>query len=105
MNAKEQKLVDRLVRKCHIEDLKVSRRSDREFDLSLEGRFGKDYPYMGGVAFSAWLPLLAIRELTQWAGDDVAGCTDYPDMVAEGDWSGVRDSDPETIWAIFHRFL
>jgi len=102
MNAKEKKIVDRLVGICHIEDLKVSRRSDREFDLSLEGRFAD---ILGGVAFSAWLPLFAIRELTQWAGYEIASCTDYPDMVAEGDWSGVRDSDPETIWAIFHRFL
>jgi hypothetical protein len=105
MNAKEQKIVDRLVRKCQIEDLKVSRRSDRKFDLSLKGRYGKDFPYLGGVAFSAWLPLIAINYLTPWSNEEIASCTDYPDMVMEGDWSGVRDSDPETIWGIFHRFV
>jgi hypothetical protein len=105
MNENEKKIVERLVKKCGIEDLKVTRRSDREYDLSLEGRFGKDYPYMGGVAFGAWLPLLAIRELTEWASESVASLTDYPDMVMEGDWSGVRDSDSETIWFIFDRFV
>lgn len=105
MNANEQSVVDRLVAKCHIEDLKVVRRSDREYDLSLEGRFGKDYPYLGGVAFSAWLPLLYIRDMVPWASHEVAQMTDHPDMVMDGDWSGVRDSDPETIWAIFRRFL
>jgi len=105
MNANEQKIVDRLVEKCHIEDLKVVRRSDRECDLSLEGRFGKDYPYLGGVAFSAWLPLLAIRELTPWTSEAVASLTDHPNMAMEGDWSGVRDSDPDTIWFIFERFV
>jgi hypothetical protein len=99
MNAKEKKIVDRLVEKCGIKDLKVSRRSDREYDLSLEGR------YMREMNFSAWLPLFAIRELTLWPSEEIAQCTDYPEMVVEGDWSGVRDSDPEKIWAIFHRFV
>jgi hypothetical protein len=105
MNQKEINLVNRLAIKCGIEDLKVTRRSDREYDLSLEGRFGKDYPYMGGVAFSAWLPLLAIRELTMWTEESIASLTDYPDMTAEGDWSGMRDSEPDTIWFIFDRFV
>ena len=105
MNANEKKIVERLVAKCHIEDLKVTRRSDRECDLTLEGRYGKDYPYLGGTAFSAWLPLLAIRELTPWTSEAVASLTNYPNMASEGDWSGVRDSDPEAIWFIFDRFV
>jgi hypothetical protein len=105
MNANEKKIVERLVAKCQIEDLKVTRKSDRECDLHLEGRFGEGYPYLGGVSFSAWLPLLYIRDLVPWASQEVAQMTDHPDMVMEGDWSGIRDSDPETVWAIFHRFL
>lgn len=104
MNAKEQKLVDRIVKKCHIENLEVSRRSDREYDLTLEGGYAPDALYMAGVAFSAWLPLMAIRELTQWPSESIASLTDYPEMVMEGDWSGVRDSSTETIWFIFDRF-
>lgn len=105
MNQNEQNLIDRLTSKCHLQDIRVSRRSDREFDLSVEGRYGKDAPYMAGVAFSAWLPLLAIKELTEWPSESIASLTDYPDMAMEGDWSGVRDSDPDTIWFIFERFV
>lgn len=105
MTTNEQKLLDRLTRRCFLEELKVERRSDREYDLHMEGRFGKDYPYMGGVLFSAWLPLMAIRELTEWTSHRIASCTDYPDMVVDGDWSGVRDSDPETIWSVFNKFV
>lgn len=105
MTQKEQKLIDRLISKCHLEDIKVSRRSNTEYDLSVEGRYGKDAPYMAGVAFSAWLPLFAIRELTLWTSENIASLTNYPNMAMEGDWSGVRDSDPETIWFIFHKFV
>jgi hypothetical protein len=105
MNENEKRIVDLLVSRCGIEDLKVARKSDRECDLILEGRYGKDYPYMGDVAFSAWLPLFAIRELTPWTSEAVASLTDHPNMAAEGDWSGVRDSDPDTIWFIFERFV
>jgi hypothetical protein len=105
MNENEKKMVDRLVEKCGIEDLNITRRSDREYDLTLKGRYGKDYPYMGGTAFTAWLPLFAISELTMWTEESIASLTDYPDMTASGDWSGMRDSDPDTIWFIFERFV
>lgn len=105
MTQNEQNLIDRLTSKCHLEDIRVSRRSDREFDLSVEGSYSKDSPHLAGVAFSAWLPLLAIKELTEWPSESIASLTDYPDMVMEGDWSGVRDSDHDTIWFIFERFV
>lgn len=104
MNTNEKTIVDRISRKAHVEVQKVERRSDREYDLSIEGRYADDAPYMAGVAFSAWLPLMAIRELTNWPSEEIASLTDYPDMVMEGDWSGVRDSDSESIWFIFDRF-
>lgn len=103
MNPNEQKMVDRLAEKAHLTNLSVSRRSEREYDLILEGNFGKGSP-MAGCAFTGWLPLFAIRELTEWPSEAIASLTDYPDMVMEGDWSGVRDSDPDTIWFIFDRF-
>lgn len=105
MTQNEQNLIKRLAVKCHLQDIRASRRSDREYDLSVEGKYRKDAPYMAGVAFSAWLPLLAIKELTEWPSESIASLTDYPDMVMEGDWSGVRDSDPDTIWFIFERFV
>lgn len=105
MTPNEQNLVARIVAKAYIADIKVTRRSEREYDLSVSGLYAKDSKHMAGVAISAWLPLLAIRELTPWPSEEIAACTDYPEMVTEGDWSGVRDSDPETIWFIFERFV
>lgn len=105
MNTNEEILVARLVTHARLEDIKISRRSDREYDLTLEGKYAPDAPYMAGVAFSAWLPLMAIRELTQWPSESIASLTDYPDMVMEGDWSGLRDSSVEAIWGIFDRFV
>lgn len=78
---------------------KVERRSEREFDLSLEGE--KDWGLSKPVRFSAWLPLSAIREFTNWPDPRIGSMADYPGMATGGDWSGIRDSDPETIWAIF----
>lgn len=82
---------------------KVERKTPREFDLRLEGTSTA----LGAppVKFSAWLPLLAIAELTRWPSPEIARMTDYPEMVREGDWSGIRDSSNEKIWAIFHRFV
>lgn len=105
MTENEKKIIARLVSQCGLEDLKVEHKSDREYDIKMEGRFGQNYPYMGGVSFSAWLPLLAIRELTVWTNNDVAGCCDHPEMAMSGDWSGIRDSEPDTIWSIFHNFV
>lgn len=104
MTTNEEILVTRLVTHARLADIKISRRSDREYDLTLEGKYAPDAPYLAGTAFSAWLPLLAIRELTAWTSESIASLTDYPDMVMEGDWSGVRDSSTETIWFIFDRF-
>ena len=105
MTTNEKTIIERISSKARIEVHKVERRSDREYDLSIEGRYADDAPYLAGVAFSAWLPLMAIRELTEWPSESIASLTDYPDMVMEGDWSGVRDSDEESIWFIFHRFV
>lgn len=46
---------------------------------------------------SAWLPLALIRA-SNWP--KFSGLSDYPDMVAAGDWSGIRDSSKETIFEI-----
>lgn len=83
-------------KKC--EDLKVERRSEREYDLGISGT-------MEGRMFSAWLPLLGIKEMTCWPSEEIAGMTDYPSMTSEGDWSGVRDTDPEKVMRIFKKFV
>ena len=84
---------------CHLsknglDDIKITRKSDKEYDLKLEG-----------PGFSAWLPLLCIKEMTCWPSHEIASLTDYPSMAERGDWSGVRDTDPERIMAIFKKFV
>jgi hypothetical protein len=97
MTAAEQRIISILKNKWT--EFSVTRRSEREFDLSVEGTYSDNH-YLPGTKFSGWLPLIYIRELTVWPS--YAHMTDYPEMVAEGDWSGVRDSENEKIWAIFH---
>jgi hypothetical protein len=78
-------------------NVSVERKSDREFDISVEGN-------IGSVGFRAWLVLGCISTRLNWTSPEVAAMTDYPDMVREGDWSGVRDTDDAKLWNIFHHF-
>lgn len=91
---REEKLLP-LLKGIGIDAQTITRRSEREFDLDIDGLRGEDMHL-----FSAWLPLLIVRELVEWCDGRVALLTDYPSMVAEGDWSGVRDSDPKRVWEI-----
>ena len=75
----------------------VERKSDRDYDVSVICTSDL-------AGFTLWLPLGAVRELTLWTGHEIASMTDYPEM-AEGDWSGVRDSSSETIWKIFNKHV
>lgn len=94
----ERDLIERVF--ADAEDFRVSRRSEREYDLSVTGgtRVMFAEPMDHVVRFSAWLPLATIRE-TNWTR--YAQMSDYPVMVEHGDWSGIRDSDAETVWRIF----
>lgn len=98
MTEMEKFVICGVLTRARCEDLKIERRSEREYDLTLSGR-------MNGTLFSAWLPLLSIRETTDWTSREIARMTDYPSMVTEGDWSGVRDSDTDKIMAIFLKFV
>jgi len=91
----EQDLIDRL---NYTTVGTILRCSDRPFDLQIEGT-------KAGTPFRAWLPLAAIGDLLSWTSQNVARMTDYPEMVREGDWSGVRDTDPKKIWAIFEEYF
>jgi hypothetical protein len=85
------------MKKGKASDVVVERRSDREFDLSVSGT-------VGGYQFSSWLVLGCIATRLNWCLPQVAKMTDYPEMVMSGDWSGVRDTDNEKLWAIFDHF-
>jgi hypothetical protein len=78
-------------------DVVVTRRSDRLFDLSVEGK-------IGDMGFSAWLVLGCIATRLNWCLPEVANMTDYPTMTMGGDWSGVRDTDDSKLWTIFDHF-
>lgn len=73
---------------------RIERNSDRWGDLDISGK-------SGSIRFEAWLPLSAISELTDWTSPKIANKTDYPGMARSGDWSGVRDTNRETIFDIF----
>lgn len=83
----------------------VKRMSDRLYDLEVIGSYPEDDPYQPSGAVLAWLPLAAIRQLLDWPSPEIASMTDYPETVALGDWSGVRDSSPAAIWAIFDKYI
>jgi len=102
MTPNEKNLIE-LIKNIKAE--KVERISDREYDLRIEGKYSEKDKYMPGVAFSAWLPLLAIRELVPWTDNEVASRTDHPEMCEQGDWSGMRDSSKETLWLIFEKYV
>ena len=78
----------------------IQRKSEREFDLTIQGR-SKEL----GCQFSAWLVLSAIRDLLPWTSPQIANMTDYPEMAKEGDWSGVRDTDEAKLWDIFYEHI
>lgn len=73
----------------------IERRSPREFDLGISGWFAQ---FSTPHKFSAWLPLAVIGE-ANWV--ELADHSDYPSMVWDGDWSGIRDSSEEAIWRMF----
>lgn len=95
----ERILLDKLSKQAGVKITEVERRSNRPFDLGYKATAAQGY------GISAWLPLAAISELLNWTKSEVANMTDYPDMVRAGDWSGVRDTESEKLWAIFDCFV
>ena len=77
----------------------VRARSEREFDVEFTGTERQSFYDGESVNFSAWFPLAVIREMSNWT--ELSEMSDHPDMVAAGDWSGIRDSSNESIWNMF----
>ena len=106
-------------------DVTVKRRSAREFDLGIEGqydadtgydydmskvvrtktakcetitgmrRFKRGYPEVQPQSFSAWFLLACLREF--WSMNLIS--------APFGDWSFIRDREPETNWRVFEEVL
>lgn len=73
----------------------IERMTDREFDINLQGTYQGDDP----VNFVSWLPLMFIYQY-EWT--ILAWMSDYPEMVVNGDWSGIRDSSSDSKWDMFN---
>jgi len=100
LTVNEKNLIRELYSRSAWVSYKVTRKSDKEFDLHIEGT----KLWSGGESkFAAWLPLSTIRASKNWC--DYADQTDYPEMVEEGDWSGMRDTDNDKIWEIFYEIV
>ena len=99
----EQALIASVYPKRNFTLTQTERQSDREYDVIVRGLHWVE----GGQRshFSAWLPLAFIREKVRWTSPEIAAMTDYPAMAVAGDWSGVRDTSSEKIWAILDRFV
>lgn len=71
----------------------IERRSEREYDVSIDGGHNKfGFP----VGFRGWLPLAMLH---LWWGDKQ--CSHLVDDMGTGDFSFVRDREPDEIWAMF----
>ncbi len=92
----EDALIDTLY--PNVRGLMITRRSARSYDLTIEGFYGYGHA-MQRSGFSAWLPLGALHALEAKDYARAVRMSDYPQMA--GDWSGIRDSAPETIWRMF----
>lgn len=97
LSGPEIALLHRLSQKNGYKVVQIGRRSDREFDLNIEGTDDL-------CRFSAWAVLSGINSIDYWR-QEIAAMTDYPDMTRSGDWSGVRDTDESKQWEIFHKFV
>lgn len=101
----------------------VSRNSDREGDVTLRGYQEHTLPKqevtiiengtskkvtLGGsptrTNFSGWLVLQYIHDVLDWCSPEIACMTDYANMAFDGDWSGVRDTDREKLYAIYDKY-
>ncbi len=75
-----------------VKTMDVTRRSDKEFDLEIQGK------YKSGGTYLSWLPLSTLHTLVNWPAPQYANESDYPYMVEQGDWSGIRDSHKDKVW-------
>ncbi len=96
-----------LINKLQVEakwtDFTFARKSQRAFDIQVEGRTGRfgEPP----TKFSAWLPLAALGAVT-WPKSEIWDLVDAyggdgPDDPEYRDWSGIRDSSTKVQWEMF----
>lgn len=89
----------------------ITRRSSREFDLDLTGSLPRRGGFVNGnwapgavrvVNTSAWMPLFLLHAFWESGLYNYAATIEYSTSGTNtGDWSFVRDADPEDIWSNF----
>jgi hypothetical protein len=97
---KEAEVIGKLMQLGYvIDETKTVRRSAKECDVNLSGVNAKGNSWIG------WLPLTVINNV-EWSTDDIWDLQDgygikgyKPSQGA--DWSGIRDSSPAQVWAMF----
>ena len=95
----EMRLIKLLAKKRGWTKYSAKRQSYNPYDIVIDG----EGP--GTRQFAGDLKLIAIRELLNWTSPEIAKMSDYPYMVREGDWSGIRDSSDQAIDKIFEIFV
>ena len=99
LSERENRVLDLLRRSEYWTKYAVERKSDKEFDIIINGEQGvgeNKWP------FSAWMPLSIISGVN-WADNKIWKLSDgYGNKgyipVQGHDWSGIRDSSNEAIW-------
>lgn len=99
LSEREKRVLDILIRKGHWTKYTLERKSDKEFDIIIDGEqdMGENkWP------FSAWMPLSIISGVN-WADNKIWKLSDgYGNKgyipIQGYDWSGIRYSSKDAIW-------
>lgn len=99
LSEREKRILDILIIKGHWTKYTLERKSDKEFDIIIDGEqeVGENkWP------FSAWMPLSIIYGVNWadnkiWKLSDGYGKKGYVPIQGH-DWSGIRDSSKDAIW-------
>jgi hypothetical protein len=92
LSASEYEAVEFMIESQGWTDIMIRRKSSMMFDLTIVGK-------RHGWGFQCWFPL-ALIEACDWTKPKFALISSYPEMALDGDWSAIRDSEPEKIWVM-----
>lgn len=103
LSEREKRVLEILRKSEYWTKYTVERKSDKEFDINIEGEQGvgeNKWP------FSAWMPLSIISGVN-WADNKIWKLSDgYGNKgyipIQGHDWSGIRDSSNDAIWEMMY---
>jgi hypothetical protein len=96
---------ERLISMLNLAQIQVIRRSPCDYDLDIMAFDPALNCWMSG-----WLPLMAIHDLADWTSPAIWSLSDGYGPIGlippqDHDWSGIRDSSPNQIWAMFNLIM